>query len=456
MIAFAVSIIALFLPTGVLALFNNGGFEGGDFTGWTKSTYINNGLSGSQPFTGASIVRSAGGTNKTSVLGPFAPMSQTDANTGNVLHYPRSGQYSAVINYMGAGQNANSLKQQTTTNTGDIQPDGKIHVQFAWAAVADNGGGHAAEDQPYVYISLKNLTLSKLLYETFIVSGSGSIWQNGPGNIRFTDWQVMDIAPLLSDLDVGQTVEFEAIASGCDGGSHYGYLYVDGFGSSPPAPTATFTPGSGPVGASIAVAGTGWTASETISGVTVGGVTATHTLHIDGSGNLSGAITIPSVTGGAQSLVITGATSGPQPFTFTVATLSATTTALTSSLNPSALGQSVTFSATVSGAGNPTGTVTFYDGASSLGSANLSNGHGSLPTLAVQAGSRNITAVYSGDGNFSSSTSGILIQTVNQGPSVGGNFTPTDRLSVIIPWLALILILISGGALLKLSLRKGR
>ena len=43
-----------------------------------------------------------------------------------------------------------------------------------------------------------------------------------------------------------------------------------------------------------------------------------------------------------------------------------TTTALTSSLNPSAYGQQVTFSATVSPSSGATGTVTFMDGASTL------------------------------------------------------------------------------------------
>jgi len=97
------------------------------------------------------------------------------------------------------------------------------------------------------------------------------------------------------------------------------------------APTATFSPTSGPVGTSVTVSGTGWAASEAISSVTVGlvnlgGVTATysatHSLTVNASGNLSGTITIPTVAGGAQNIIITGATSGPQIFTgaFTVTT----------------------------------------------------------------------------------------------------------------------------------------
>ena len=61
----------------------------------------------------------------------------------------------------------------------------------------------------------------------------------------------------------------------------------------------------------------------------------------------------------------------------------ATTTALTSSANPSVFGQSVTFTATVSvpgpGAGTPTGTVTFMDGATALGTARSPRGRPASP-----------------------------------------------------------------------------
>ena len=82
-----------------------------------------------------------------------------------------------------------------------------------------------------------------------------------------------------------------------------------------------------------------------------------------------------------------------------------TTTAVSSSPNPSVSGQTVTFSATVTnpfgGGSTPTGTVTFLDGATSLGTASL-NGSG-LATFTVSSltvGSHTITANYSGDTNY--------------------------------------------------------
>ncbi|MBF0554787.1 MAG: Ig-like domain repeat protein, partial [Nitrospirae bacterium] len=89
-----------------------------------------------------------------------------------------------------------------------------------------------------------------------------------------------------------------------------------------------------------------------------------------------------------------------------------TATTLVSSLNPSTYGTSVTFTATVTGT-SPTGTVTFKDGTTTLGTASLnSSGQASYSTSSLAAGSHLITAVYSGNANNLSSTSAILNQLV--------------------------------------------
>src|SRR6266403_1672610 len=102
----------------------------------------------------------------------------------------------------------------------------------------------------------------------------------------------------------------------------------------------------------------------------------------------------------------------------TGSSLSATT--LISSVNPSALGQAVTFTATVkpaTGSGTPTGTVTFNDGVTVLGTGTLSGGTATLTTSGLGAGVHPITAVYGGDANFANSTSPVLMQTVNKAAS---------------------------------------
>jgi Pro-kumamolisin, activation domain/Bacterial Ig-like domain (group 3) len=102
-------------------------------------------------------------------------------------------------------------------------------------------------------------------------------------------------------------------------------------------------------------------------------------------------------------------------------TLGATTTAITSSSNPSTLGQPVTFTAKVtqgSGPVTPTGQVQFYVDGSTLGSpVALSAGSATSPAdSGLTAGAHTITAGYSGDttAGFTASTSPGLSQEVNQ------------------------------------------
>ncbi len=120
---------------------------------------------------------------------------------------------------------------------------------------------------------------------------------------------------------------------------------------------------------------------------------------------------------GAGSCTITASQSGNATYnaapdvqqTFTIAK-AATATAVSSSVNPANSGQSVTFTATVtSAAGTPTGTVQFKDGVTNLGAPQVLNGSGvaTFSTSTLAAGVHTITADYSGDINFLTSTGSL-------------------------------------------------
>jgi hypothetical protein len=130
--------------------------------------------------------------------------------------------------------------------------------------------------------------------------------------------------------------------------------------------------------------------------------------------------------------------------TLQVVDLAASVTTLESSTNPSRLGQSVTFNASVSGVGSPSGTptgsVAFSDGPAILGVVPLSNGSASLTTSALTAGPHAIVASYLSDATFAASASSSLTQTVNAGTTrqkitftsvrpthalVGGTYAPS-------------------------------
>ncbi len=100
--------------------------------------------------------------------------------------------------------------------------------------------------------------------------------------------------------------------------------------------------------------------------------------------------------------------------------LTPTATALTSSPNPSKFGQTVTLTATVTDLpgfdkGTPTGTVSFFDGTTKIGTSNLnSSGVATLPVTTLAVGTDSITATYNGDTtNFATSTS-LAVQQVVQ------------------------------------------
>ena len=96
-----------------------------------------------------------------------------------------------------------------------------------------------------------------------------------------------------------------------------------------------------------------------------------------------------------------------------------TTTALSSSSNTSVSGQTVVFTATVSlhapGAGTPTGTVDFKEGATDLtpGGVTLSNGHATFSISTLSVGQHTLTASYSGNADFTASQ-GTAPQVVNK------------------------------------------
>ena len=161
-----------------------------------------------------------------------------------------------------------------------------------------------------------------------------------------------------------------------------------------------------------------------------------------------GATTLGVVTlvNGSASLSISTLTAGSHPLTATyngsaafaastsptvtqivnAPAVAATSTSLTSTPNPSTVGQTVTLSSTVtSGAGVPTGAVTFRDGATTLGVVTLVNGSASLSISTLAAGTHSLTAVYSGSPSFLASTSPTVIHTV-----VNNNNTPATTTSL--------------------------
>jgi Bacterial Ig-like domain (group 3) len=144
-------------------------------------------------------------------------------------------------------------------------------------------------------------------------------------------------------------------------------------------------PGGAPILGTLTVPITDGTA--TFSGLSIDQVNDGYTL--------TATVTGTSVSTTAGTLDVTAPTS---PYY--------TQVAVSASPGSSTFGQSVALTATVSSIGGsmPTGTVTFEDGSTDLGQANLSNGTASIVITPASAGTETITVIYPGGSNDRSST----------------------------------------------------
>jgi hypothetical protein len=217
-----------------------------------------------------------------------------------------------------------------------------------------------------------------------------------------------------------------------------------GFSASTATPAFNLATGLGSVdsgqlvanwAAVLSVSTTGLTATPTATVVgqnvalsaTVAGVAPTGTVQFqDGAANLGSAVTLSGSTAalnttslGVGNHTLTALYSGDganQPSVSSPVTVSispvTSSVALASSSALSTLGQSVTFSATLT-AQSPSGTVQFFDGATLLGTVAVSGCTVSFSTAGLALGTHSMTAVYSGNANNTASTSPVVVQQVN-------------------------------------------
>lgn len=109
----------------------------------------------------------------------------------------------------------------------------------------------------------------------------------------------------------------------------------------------------------------------------------------------------------------------------TSSSTASTTTTLTSTSNSTTTGTSITLTASVSPSA-ATGTVTFYNGTTSLGTGTLSSGTATLTTSFSSAGTYTLTATYGGSSSYASSTSTAISVGVTTPSSSSGTPTSTS------------------------------
>jgi len=208
-----------------------------------------------------------------------------------------------------------------------------------------------------------------------LVAGSAVLINEGP--IAGTLTTTTTLTPSATQITVGTSVTLTAMVSA----------------SATPTGSVTFYDGTNAL-ATETLNGSG-VATYTTSSLSVG----THSITAAYAGN--------STFAGSMSAAVTITVSTP--------TVTATTSTLVASATTVTPGTQVTFTDTVapaSGTGTPTGTVTFeVDGVAGT-PVTLASGVATYQTTTLATGANNVVALYSGDSNFSASTSNAVTVTV--------------------------------------------
>jgi hypothetical protein len=205
--------------------------------------------------------------------------------------------------------------------------------------------------------------------------------------------------------------------------SQSGTVPLTGSPQTPTSTSLTAAPNPANLGQSVTLTAT---VSPAPTGASLGTVSFFDGATLLGTGNVNSsgvaAFSTASLTAGAHGLnaVYSGnagfTTSTSAGFTETINALTSTATALVALPNPATVGQTVTLTATVSPAptGSPLGTVSFFDGATLLGSGNVnSSGVATVSPTTLAVGTHSLTALYSGNAGFVTSTSSVLTETIN-------------------------------------------
>lgn len=210
--------------------FVNGGFEDGDWTGWTVSNGVYRAGISNTSLTPQWVFDNDSPNN--GMHSQIITKSYTDPNVGSSLGSTvYSGNYAARIEDTTSGGYASAIRQTVTDYT-------EANIFFAWKAVLE--GAHGPDEAATMTLVLHDDTTNKdLIVRTYNAADGGSgvdpRFAFDGDNFYTPDWQIEQLA--LDPTTLGHTFTLSLLAADCQPTGHYGYVYLDGFGSVAPPPT---------------------------------------------------------------------------------------------------------------------------------------------------------------------------------------------------------------------------
>jgi Leucine-rich repeat (LRR) protein len=303
---------------------------------------------------------------------------------------------------------ATAITTTGSTLNGTVSANGaSTTVNFGYGLTTAYGASVAATQSPLagsasnaaVSVSITGLTCNTL-YHFHVTANNGTGGTIDGGDLTFTTSACPAGSPSATTsaasaiTQTSATLNGTATANGASTTVLFGYGLTTAYGASVAAAQSP-----------LAGSASGAAVSASISGLNCGTLYHFHVTANNGTGG--------TIDGG--------------DLNFTTAACSTSSVAPSSSQNPSNGGQSVTFTALVTGgAGTPTGTVDFFDGGNLLGTVPLDGtGQAALSTSGLSGGSHNITMQYSGDATHAPNTSIVLVQIVAGSPPVAVQNIPT-------------------------------
>jgi hypothetical protein len=212
--------VILFSASPAAALFDNGGFETGDTSGW--------------------IV-----VGDNDVISSFTP--KFDNTTGWDSGIPYYDDYSLLLGSPAVGNEYDDKHQSSATQTGTITQDdvnNGLHLFFRWGALLEeptNLADHTDAEQPYFSIEISSWNGSlwdRIYFEDQRANQSGfskvGVNESGSAGDIWYGTAIADIDLLGLGLGLDDLVKIELFVKDCGRGGHGGLVFLDGFGTTRP------------------------------------------------------------------------------------------------------------------------------------------------------------------------------------------------------------------------------
>ena len=338
-----------------------------------------------------------------------APSTGCDAVNAGTLGYSETGSPSSL------------------SGTYSVSPSGAVWdnnwsaggVQFAVGDVISYTMTVSGQPSPYLSISVYGTGFA------YLPSSVSNVTSSTSGTITITD---PDTTLVLAATDypidaLGSSLGSETGRRGTSGQITVSCTPV----ATSTAPTLTNvspTTGTTAGGTSVTLTGTNFDTTPANNTVKFGTANAT----VTAASATSLTVTTPAGSAGTVDVsVIVGSDTATLVNAYAYAVQTPTISLATSHANPS-VGTTVTLTATLAGGSSPSGTVTFKDGATTIGTGTISGTTATLSTAALTLGSHALTAVYDGDTHNNTATSSSVTVNVSQAsPTVSlaaSNSTP--------------------------------